>query len=62
MSDSLQRYGCMAIRTTLMFDKKALGYSIIIAALVGILVAFLGSSFFPSWANASPLLKAAADL
>ena len=42
-----------------MFDKKALVYSVIIAALIGVLVSFLATSFIPVWASASPLIKGA---
>lgn len=42
-----------------MFDKKALLLSVVVAALVGVVVAFLATSLFPSFANASPFIKGA---
>ena len=42
-----------------MFDKKALMLSIVVAALAGVVVAFLSTSFFPGFANANPLVKGA---
>lgn len=42
-----------------MFDKKALFLSVIVAALIGILVAFLAITLFPGFAGLSPLIKGA---
>lgn len=39
-----------------MFDKKALIYSVILSALVGVLVAFSANYFFAGWAKDNPLL------
>ncbi len=39
-----------------MLDKKALTYSVVLSALVGVLVAFFASYFFPGWARENPLV------
>ncbi len=43
-------------RTKMMFDKKALAYSVVLAALVGVLVAFFANYFFPGRAKENPLV------
>ena len=42
-----------------MFDKKTLLLSVVVAALVGVAVAFLATNLFPGFADASPLIKGA---
>jgi len=49
----------MTVLMTLMFDYKALFLSVIVAALVGVLFAFLATTLFPGFTNASPLIKGA---
>jgi ABC-type Fe3+-siderophore transport system permease subunit len=39
-----------------MFNRKALIYSVVLSALVGILVAFFASYFFAGWTKDNPLL------
>lgn len=42
-----------------MFDRKTLLLSVVVAAFVGVTIAFLATSLFPGFANASPLIKGA---
>ena len=42
-----------------MFDKKTFFLSIVVAAVVGILVAFLSTIPFPGWSDLSPFVRGA---
>lgn len=52
--------GCRTLEgKTLMFHKRTLFLSIVVAALVGILVAFLATILFPGWSDLSPFVRGA---
>lgn len=42
-----------------MFDMKTLLLSVVIAAFVGVLVAVLATTLFPSWSDLSPFIRGA---
>lgn len=42
-----------------MFDKKLLLLSVVIAALIGVLVAVVATTLYPGWSELSPLIRGA---